>query len=90
VLFQLDGSFWEQSELLQVADMGRKADGQKRRPERPPELNGGALHLGRQAAHTATPDQGYRNTPSVTEFTKLMQQRHSAAVVRTGHARLIA
>ena len=42
-------------------------DAQKRRPERPPKLNGGALHLGRTDAHTSAPDQRYRNRPAATE-----------------------
>src|SRR3546814_9926830 len=46
----------------------RKADIQKRRPKRPPKLNGGALLLGRIGAHTAAKNARHRNQYSVTEL----------------------
>ena len=51
-----------------MADFRRKADVQKRRPKRPPKLNGGALHLGRIGAHTAAKNARHRNQYSVTEL----------------------
>lgn len=51
-----------------MAYIRREADIQKRRPKRPPKLNGGALHLGRIGAHTGGKKAHHRNQRSVTEF----------------------
>lgn len=55
-----------------MADIGRKADLQKRRPKRPPKLNGGALHLGRVAPNKGVDCNSHWIQVAVTECRAVM------------------
>ena len=41
---------------------------QKRRPVRPPNVNGVAVHLGRTAVHVVSNRRLYKNQPNVTQL----------------------